>query len=204
MQDRDRLYIDGAWVPSTGKGSIDVISASTEEVIGRIPEGTADDVDKAVKAAKAAFPGWSETPVEERAKYLTRLQEGLSARMGDIANTICAEVGMPMNLSMMIQAGLPIMSAGSQANPDATYPDFFKPDVANKKLKLLWMGIGKDDNLVGPSAKTLDDALTKANIKHTFQVGEGRHEWVVWRHHLRDVAPLLFKPAGASTSTATR
>src|SRR5947207_9494473 len=116
MQDRDRLYIDGAWTPSTGKGSIDVISASTEEVIGRIPEGTADDVDKAVKAAKAAFPGWSQTAVEERAKYLSRLQEGLQARMGDIANTICAEVGMPMNLSMMIQAGLPIMTAGSQAD----------------------------------------------------------------------------------------
>jgi enterochelin esterase-like enzyme len=64
------------------------------------------------------------------------------------------------------------------------------------------MGIGKDDNLVGPSARTLDEALTKANIAHTFQVGEGRHEWMVWRHHLHDVAPLLFKPAAASTTTA--
>jgi len=90
---------------------------------------------------------------------------------------------------------LVIMSAGSQANPETTYADFFNGGY--KKLKLLWMGIGKDDNLVGPSAKTLDEALTKANIKHTFQVGEGRHEWVVWRHHLHDVAPLLFKSAPA-------
>jgi enterochelin esterase family protein len=87
---------------------------------------------------------------------------------------------------------LVIMSAGAQ-NAETTYPEFFKPDVANKKLKLLWMGIGKDDNLTGAGAKALHEALTKAGIKHTFELGEGRHEWVVWRHHLRDVAPLLFQ-----------
>ena len=92
---------------------------------------------------------------------------------------------------------LVIMSAGAQ-NAETTYADFFKPDVANKKLKLLWIGIGKDDQLTGVGAKALDEALTKANIKHTFVVGEGRHEWVVWRHHLHDVAPLLFKSAPAN------
>ena len=95
---------------------------------------------------------------------------------------------------------LVVMSAGSQANPEATYTDFFNGGY--KKLKLLWMGIGKDDNLVGPSAKTLDEALTKANITHTFQVGEGRHEWMVWRHHLHDVAPLLFQTSPAKSTTA--
>ena len=93
-----------------------------------------------------------------------------------------------------------VMSAGAQ-NAETTYPDFFKPDVANKKLKLLWMGIGKDDTLVMAGAKALDEALTKADIKHTYQVGEGRHEWVVWRHHLRDVGPLLFQSGGAKTTT---
>jgi enterochelin esterase-like enzyme len=97
---------------------------------------------------------------------------------------------------------LVIMSAGAQ-NAETTYPDFFKPDVANKKLKLLWMGIGKDDALTGSGGKALDEALTKANIKHTYQVGEGRHEWVVWRHHLRDVAPLLFQSSAAKTSTSS-
>jgi enterochelin esterase family protein len=94
---------------------------------------------------------------------------------------------------------LVVMSAGSQANPDQSYAEFFNGGY--KKLKLLWMGIGKDDNLVGPSAKTLDEALTKANIPHTFQVGEGRHEWMVWRHHLHDVGPLLFQSAPAKTTT---
>jgi acyl-CoA reductase-like NAD-dependent aldehyde dehydrogenase len=113
MIDRDKIYIDGAWVPSTGNGTIDVINATTEEVMGRIPEGTADDIDKAVAAAKAAFPGWSTTSVEERGKYLQRITEGLQARMGDIAKTISEEVGMPLNLSQMIQAGLPMMTFGS-------------------------------------------------------------------------------------------
>ena len=85
MQDRDRLYIDGAWVPSTGSGTIDVVNATTEDVMGRVPEGTPEDIDRAVKAARQAFETWSATPVEERAKYLQQLQEGLNARMQDSA-----------------------------------------------------------------------------------------------------------------------
>jgi enterochelin esterase family protein len=86
-----------------------------------------------------------------------------------------------------------IMSAGS-GNAAETYPDFFNNAAAtNKKIKLLWMGVGKDDTLVGPGAKALDETLTAKGITHTFRVTEGRHEWVVWRHHLNEVAPLLFK-----------
>jgi len=110
---RDKIYIDGAWVASTGKGKIEVINSTTEEVMGSIPEGTPDDVDKAVKAAKRAFPGWSQTSVEERGKYLQRITEGLQARMTEIAQVVSQEVGMPLNLSTMIQAGLPTMTFGS-------------------------------------------------------------------------------------------
>ena len=86
-----------------------------------------------------------------------------------------------------------IMSAGS-ANAAETYPDFFNNAAAtNKKIKLLWMGVGKDDTLVGAGAKALDESLTAKGITHTFRLTEGRHEWVVWRHHLNEVAPLLFK-----------
>jgi enterochelin esterase-like enzyme len=86
-----------------------------------------------------------------------------------------------------------IMSAGS-ANAAETYPDFFNNAAAtNKKIKLLWMGVGKDDTLVGAGAKALDESLTAKGITHTFRLTEGRHEWVVWRHHLNEVAPLLFR-----------
>jgi len=122
MQDRDQLYIDGSWAASTGTGTIDVINATTEEVMGHIPDGTADDVDAAVTAARRAFATWSQTPVEERAKYLQRLQEGLAARMDDIAQTITGEVGMPLVFSQMIQAGLPAMVMGSYVDIVNQFP----------------------------------------------------------------------------------
>src|ERR1700730_11813882 len=107
MQDREKLYIDGSWIPSAGKGTIDVVNAATEQVMGHVPEGTAADVDKAVAAAHAALATWSTTPVEERSKYLQRLSEGLAARSDEIAGTISGEVGMPLMWAKMIQAGLP-------------------------------------------------------------------------------------------------
>src|SRR4051812_48953265 len=59
MQNRDRLYIDGRWTASTGAKAIAVVSPSTEETIGRVPEGTAEDVDAAAAAARGAFERWS-------------------------------------------------------------------------------------------------------------------------------------------------
>jgi aldehyde dehydrogenase (NAD+) len=129
MDNRDKLYIDGTWVASAGTGTIDVINSTTEEVMGHVPEGTPDDVDKAVKAAKAAFPAWAATPKEERGKYLQRITEGLQARMMDIANLVSQEVGMPINLSAMIQAGLPTMTFGSMAQIVDTFP--FEEQVGN-------------------------------------------------------------------------
>ena len=129
MQVRDTLYIDGAWVPSTGTGTLEVTNSTTEEVMATVPEGTADDVDRAVKAAKGAFASWSQTSVEERAKYLSRITEGLQARMDDIATTVSQEVGMPKSLSLMIQAGLPMMSFMNTAQVAETYA--FEEQVGN-------------------------------------------------------------------------
>src|SRR5688572_322585 len=132
MIDRDKLYIDGAWVPSNGTKTIDVINSTTEEVMGRIPEGTKEDVDAAVAAAKAAFPAWSKTSVEERGKYLQRITEGLQARMGEIADVISKEVGMPLNMSNMIQAGLPLMTFGSMAGLLGTFE--FEETIGNSLI----------------------------------------------------------------------
>ena len=65
----DKIYINGAWVPSEGKGVLEVTNSATEEIIATIPDGTTGDVDKAVAAAKAAFEGWSALPSEKRAEY---------------------------------------------------------------------------------------------------------------------------------------
>ena len=115
MIERDAIYIDGAWVPSGGTGTIDVHGAATEEVVGRVPDGVAADADRAVAAARAAFPAWSATAPEERAKHLTRIQEGLAARQGELAELIATEVGMPLKLAAMIQVGLPVAQVGNYA-----------------------------------------------------------------------------------------
>lgn len=132
MQNRDQIYVNGAWVASTGTASIDVVNSTTEEVMGRVPEGTPGDVDRAVAAAKAAFPGWSATSVEERAKYLQRVTEGLQARMAEIGQLVAQEVGMPSSLSMMIQAGLPTMTFGSMGQILEAFP--FEEQVGNSLI----------------------------------------------------------------------
>ncbi len=117
----DKIYIGGAWVPSAGTGSIDVIDSITEEVMATIPAGNAADVDKAVKAARAAFETWSATSAEERAKYLTRIGEALGARMDELATTISRETGMVKAMSKIIQVGLPINSFNSAATLAETF-----------------------------------------------------------------------------------
>ncbi len=110
MQVRDAFYIGGAWVPPGGTGSIEVLNATTEEVMGTVPEGTPGDADRAVAAARSAFASWAGTTVDERARYLRRTTEALQARMDEIASIVTAEVGMPRALSGLIQAGLPVLS----------------------------------------------------------------------------------------------
>jgi aldehyde dehydrogenase (NAD+) len=117
----DKLYIDGAWVPSTGSGTIEVFDSTDGSVISSIPEGTADDVDKAAKAARAAFDAWSQTSPEERAKYCSRIAEGLGARMDEIATVVTKEAGMPKWLSLLVQAGLPINSFAQAAAIGESY-----------------------------------------------------------------------------------
>jgi aldehyde dehydrogenase (NAD+) len=122
MDVRDKIYINGSWVASTGSGTLDVIDSTTEEVMATIPAGTAEDVDKAVQAAAAAFPAWSATSREERAKVLVRIGEALSARTDEIAAIISHEVGMPMTLSGMIQVGLPAGAFADAAAAAEAFP----------------------------------------------------------------------------------
>ncbi|HKP88137.1 MAG TPA: aldehyde dehydrogenase family protein, partial [Blastocatellia bacterium] len=87
----DKLYVNGKWAEPAGKGMLDVINSTTEEVMGRVPEGAAEDVNVAVAAARARFEAWSSTPVEERAGFLKRVSERLAARQNEIAAIIASE-----------------------------------------------------------------------------------------------------------------
>ncbi|HYP47547.1 MAG TPA: aldehyde dehydrogenase family protein [Thermoleophilaceae bacterium] len=112
---RDRLFIGGEWVEPAGEGTIDVVNPSTEEVIGRVPEGTPEDAGRAVKAAVAAFESWSQTSPYERARLLEAVGAGLAARGDEIAALVASELGMPIRQSRMIQAGLPTVAFNSIA-----------------------------------------------------------------------------------------
>jgi aldehyde dehydrogenase (NAD+) len=132
MEVRDKLYIGGAWVSSTGKDVIEVVNSTTEEVIGTIPAGTPEDVDRAARCAADAFAEWSATPREERSKTLERVQEALSARTTEIATLISQEVGMPFTLSNLIQVGLPVMSFAAAAQLATEFP--FEEEVGNSLI----------------------------------------------------------------------
>jgi acyl-CoA reductase-like NAD-dependent aldehyde dehydrogenase len=115
VQTYDKIYIDGAWVDSTGSDTLEVFDSTDGSVIATIPSGTADDLDKAAKAARAAFDGWAAKSNEERAKYCTRIAEGLGGRMDEIATVVTREAGMPKWLSQIVQAGMPINSFSQAA-----------------------------------------------------------------------------------------
>jgi aldehyde dehydrogenase (NAD+) len=112
---RDRLYIGGEWVEASGSEKIEVIDSTTERVIGRIPEGTAEDVDRAADAARAGFEAWRQVPVESRIDGCTAISAALAERGDEIAALVAAEVGMPLPQARTIQAGLPAMDFGSMA-----------------------------------------------------------------------------------------
>ncbi|MGW0737391.1 aldehyde dehydrogenase family protein [Streptomyces sp. NPDC002851] len=115
MQDRQHLYIGGAWVPSDSGQVIEVENPATEQVLATVPAGSASDVNRAVAAAQTAFPAWAQTSPSERADLLRRIQEGLAKRSQEIAETISAEMGCPIRTASRIQAALPLTVIGSYA-----------------------------------------------------------------------------------------
>ena len=105
--DSKKLYINGEWVDSTGTETTDVINPATEEVIATVAIGTNEDVDKAVAAAKAAFPTWNTRPVEERIEYMEKFYDKLEENKERIIKTIIKELGSSRQWSEKGQFGLP-------------------------------------------------------------------------------------------------
>ncbi len=115
MHVHERLYIGGEWVDPAGSATIDVISPHTEEVVGRVPEGTEADIDRAVAAARAAFDDgeWSHASPADRIAGVTKFAEVYAARMMDMAAVITEEMGSPISFSQLAQSPAPWMMLNS-------------------------------------------------------------------------------------------
>ncbi|QLE71372.1 aldehyde dehydrogenase family protein [Streptomyces rectiverticillatus] len=122
MNAHDGMYIDGSWRPAAGSGTIEVVNPADEQVIATVPAGDAEDVDAAVRAARAALPGWAATPPARRGEYLAALRDALAARQEEIAATVTAELGAPTGFATRVHTGLPIAVAGSYAELAASHP----------------------------------------------------------------------------------
>ena len=104
MREKLNFYIDGKWVAPTKPRTHDVINPANEEPVGRISLGTADDVNKAVAAAKKAFETFSQTSVDERKALLDKIIAIYQRRLPEMAETISMEMGAPMPLANAAQA----------------------------------------------------------------------------------------------------
>jgi aldehyde dehydrogenase (NAD+) len=112
--DSEELFIGGEWIEPQGSERISVIAASTEELVGSVPEGTNADIDAAVNAARAAFDdpgGWSSWSVEDRALALERLAEALESRGEESAHRVSLQNGMPISIALATEAVFPAVLA---------------------------------------------------------------------------------------------
>jgi aldehyde dehydrogenase (NAD+) len=104
MKDCRQFYIDGKWVAPAAAFDFSVTNPATEEIIATISLGGVADINKAVAAAKRAFPSFSETKLEDRVALLRKIIEVYQSRIEEMAETISREMGAPMSFTRAAQA----------------------------------------------------------------------------------------------------
>ncbi|MFE9098629.1 aldehyde dehydrogenase family protein [Streptomyces sp. NPDC007264] len=126
-------FVDGAWTQPRNADVIEVVNPADERVIGSIPAGTPEDVDRAVRAATRAFEDWSQAAPEARADWLRRIHEALQERAEDIARLVASEVGTPVQESRVLQSGLPAFTFGHAAELALGF-DFGPEEIGNSHV----------------------------------------------------------------------
>ncbi|MDF1721829.1 MAG: aldehyde dehydrogenase family protein [Minwuia sp.] len=104
MSNSMKFYIDGAWVDPATPKPLDVINPATEEAFAQISIGSAADVDRAVAAAKAAFPSWSQTTKQERLELFDAIMAAYKNHYAAMADAISKEMGAPATFAQKVQA----------------------------------------------------------------------------------------------------
>ena len=101
-----QLYIDGSWVSPTIAASLPVVNPASEEVVAQVASGSAEDVDRAVAAARAAFAGWSATPAASRALMLGKIHALILERKEQLAQALSLEMGAAIGFARAMQVPL--------------------------------------------------------------------------------------------------
>ncbi|WP_433678297.1 aldehyde dehydrogenase [Nocardia sp. CA-119907] len=120
----DRLYIGGRMTAPAGTDIIEVFSPHTEELIGRVPHASREDVDRAVVAARAAFDDgpWPRMPLDERVAVCQRLRDAFAARTEQFARLITAQNGAPYSLSLAFHTRAAVLLWDAQIGVAREFP----------------------------------------------------------------------------------
>ena len=138
MRNYLEFYIDGAWVPPVQARELDVINPATEQVAGRISVGQAEDVDRAVAAARRAFETFSRSSKAERLELLDAVMAAFEARKQDFADAVREEMGAPAALAAA--AHVPLATAHFAVARQVL--EHFNPDVSQGTTRLTKEPIG--------------------------------------------------------------
>ncbi|HEY5807592.1 MAG TPA: aldehyde dehydrogenase family protein [Povalibacter sp.] len=139
MYDCRKFFIDGSWVTPAGRREYTVINPATEEPIGTILLGTAEDVDAATQAARRAFESFSQTTREERIALLERILQAFQSNMPRLGRAISDEMGAPMKLALNAQAG---SAPGHFAATLAALKDFeFEEQLGTTRIRREPVGV---------------------------------------------------------------
>lgn len=119
----DRLFIGGEWITPSSAGTIDVVSPTTEEIVGRVPEAQDADIDRAVAAARHAFDHgpWPHMAPAERAAILAKAAAAIRDDMQGVAELISNEMGSPVSWGLMAQVLAPTMILDYYAGLGSTF-----------------------------------------------------------------------------------
>ena len=105
MSERTGFFIDGAWVTPHGTDCLRLHDPATGEAVDELQLGDQHDVDRAVAAARAAFPSYAQTSIDERVALLDRVIEVYKKRFDDIGASISRQMGAPLEFATRFQAG---------------------------------------------------------------------------------------------------
>jgi len=101
-----QFYINGGWCSPVTPGSLPVVNPATESVVAEVASGSAEDVDRAVAAARAAFPRWSATAAEARAGFLGKIYDLILERKESLAQALSLEMGAAIGFARAMQVPL--------------------------------------------------------------------------------------------------